>query len=218
MNTTAVWGERLNSGIVIKIRMSYKEGETLKHIESMDGVCSKNEPFSKNRWVEEVKNRTMIELTIKQHSKNVPVVIENILYYELRKKEGWNWPDLWHIMDDPSGIQIFSKVTSSSPLQWNTYPLTRMIYKEGGKTLKLTKFVAHRGQLSRRLVKSLLSSLDGGRYNTPVTHFYAPQRDWSFELNPREITWLNTGNRRKKRKAKTYGIDRNVWISEFGDS
>lgn len=120
MNTTAVWGERLNSGIVIKIRMSYKEGETLKHIESMDGVCSKNEPFSKNRWVEEVKNRTMIELTIKQHSKNVPVVIENILYYELRKKEGWNWPDLWHIMDDPSGIQIFSKVTSSSPLQWNT--------------------------------------------------------------------------------------------------
>lgn len=30
----------------------------------------------------------MIELTIKQHSKNVPVVIENILYYELRKKEG----------------------------------------------------------------------------------------------------------------------------------
>lgn len=52
MNTTAVWGERLNSGIVIKVRMNYKEGETLKHIESVDGVRSKNELF---RRIDELK-------------------------------------------------------------------------------------------------------------------------------------------------------------------
>lgn len=178
---------------------------------------SNNEPFSTSRWVEEVKYRWIIELTIK-HSKNVPVIVDNILYYELREKEGRNWPDLRHVMDDPSENQIFSKVTSSSPLQWNTYPLTRMIYKEGKKRWNWPNSWHIAGNYQddwwNRYCQASTADVTTPQWHIFMRLSVIGRSSWT---PVRSLDWIRV-TVVKKRKSKTYGIDRNVWISEFGDS